>query len=480
VIGLRRTPRRYGRDWVQRILDGVQKVYRPGETLVVAPRRHMLPIRAIVLFNHRDRAVRASLRLRCSDGSLSVDVDVPAGGARWLVPRDVGAEREDLFRECQQILVEARAGGPWASTYFVSFEQLHVFLMNEAYRDELPDLIARYLSADFAIVQGPFERRTQDSFPDHHDAQRRLYDHARARFPESRRILLAPRATLPAEQRVPRTIHWIWLKSPRPIRLDEPHLRMMHSWARHNPSFGLCLWTDFDDLGPAFKNSRARRLFDALFGDRLRLRGPGEIERLFRTSTLGNAAKLADVFEGASNVAPRSDILRLMVLTAEGGLYCDMNDTECLAPLHEYCDRFSFVVGLDIRTRIHNAIVGSAPGHPIVRDWLASVEFTADALNGELAASASVPEYFFAVLRAGGPYTLSLRLCALLDEGRLGPDALLLPFPFFHNPRTDEPTPLSVAIHHSAMSWVPPGGPRVWAIVRRLGEIMRPRVPETA
>jgi hypothetical protein len=455
VIWSRRARPRYGCDWITRILDGVKKVYEPGETLVVAPRRFGLKIRTIVLFNFRDRPVGASMRFRRRDGDARLDVTVPAGGARRLVPRDAGSERDDLFRGCDQILVDARGDGPCASTYFVSHEALHVFFMNEGYRDELPDIVTRYASSDFTLVQGGFVSQPQPEFPDDHEAQRRLYDQARRRFPESRRVLSAPGFALPEPCRIPRSIQWIWLRSPRPLRLHETHVRRMHSWARHNPSFGLNVWTDLDDFTETFRSRAARRLFQAVFGDRIRVRGPAEVEALFGDSTLPNAARLHDLFERVANVAPRSDVLRLMVLEADGGVYCDMNDTECLAPIHDFCDRFSFVAGLDFRNRIHNAIVGSARNHPIVRDWLSSVQESATALNRELATTVRSPQYFFAVLRACGPYTLSQRLCALLDEGRLGSDVLLLPFPFFHNPEPREPTPLSVAIHHSSMSWLP-------------------------
>lgn len=465
--------RRYGRSWAERILDGAQKVYAPGETLVVAPRRYGLSVRTLALFNHQARPVGASLRFRRRGSVTRAHVEIPAGGVRHLAPRDVGADGKDFFRSCDQILVDARAGAPCASTYFPSHRQVHVFFMNETYREELGGIVARYEGADFPLVQGDFERHLELAFPDHHNAQRRLYEQVGKRFPESQRVLAERGFALPEAQRIPPSIHWIWLRGPRRIRLRERHLRMMQSWARHNPAFTLNLWTDLDDFGESFKRKPLRRLFNELFAGRLRLRGAAEIEALFESSTLPNAGRLHDVFRHAANPAPRSDILRLMVLDAEGGVYCDMTDTECLGSIRRYCDRFAFVVGMDAVNRIHNAVVASAPGHPVVRGWLGSVQEDGEALNRKLAESADVPEYFFTVLRVCGPYALTHALCALLEAGALGPDVLVLPFPFFHNPRTLEPTPLSVVVHHSYMSWVPE---RPGMLVHSLPERLRERV----
>ena len=102
----------------------------------------------------------------------------------------------------------------------------------------------------------------------------------------------------------------------------------------------------------------------------------------------------------------RSDLLRLLILLAEGGLYCDLNDTECLVPLDRLCDRFSFVVGIDRYNRAHNAVIGSAPGHPLVREVLEGVETDSAALNLRLAGG-GMDDHMAAVLETAGPYALS-------------------------------------------------------------------------
>ncbi|MES1241171.1 MAG: glycosyltransferase, partial [Acidobacteriota bacterium] len=329
-------------------------------------------------------------------------------------------------------------------------------------RGELPEVARRNALADPAVVLGPFRRYEIPSFPDHEGAQRRIYDHLVERSGEGLRRLFGEERPLAGRRRISRAVHWVWLRSPRSsvdhrsaVCLKEEHLWRMHTWAERNPSFELHLWTDAapEELLPS---PALARLFRTLFAGRLRWRGPAEIGALLDANPLDDRERrerIADLVRNADSVAVRSDLLRLLVLQAEGGLYCDLNDTECLVPLDRLCDRFSFAVGIDRHNRVHNAVIGSAPGHPLIREVLERLDTDSGALNRRLAGG-SLDDHMAAVLETAGPYALTQAVAGRIGRGGLGPDELLLSFPFFHNPDVKEATPLSLVHHVGFLSWV--------------------------
>jgi SAM-dependent methyltransferase len=448
---------RAGKSWAERVREGSLLLPDPGKPLVARP-LDWPTLRGLALFSHLDVPVSVTVRVALPAGEQGATIALGPGESRFVA---------ELFPEgglelgtCRELRVEAAGEMACSLVPLVSGKHLHVLLLGPSCLDELPAVARRYALSDPRVLLGPFRRHDIPDFPDDNDAQRRLYDYLVARSREGLARLLDPSPPLPPEQRIRHAIHWIWLRATPGAEapedaagLDEKYLWRMHTWAARNPTFELNLWTD---AGPRelLRDPAALRLYATLFGGRLRLRGPEEICALLDGNRLDNREVVADLFHNLASTAGRSDVLRLLVLLAEGGLYCDLNDTECLAPLGPLCDRFSFVVGFDRYNRVQNAVLGSARGHHLTRELLRAVKAGSEAVNRELA-EGSLNDHVRALLQVCGPYLLSQSLCELIDRGLVAPpDALLLPFPFFHDPKVRQSNPLALVHHLSAMSWL--------------------------
>lgn len=124
--------------------------------------------------------------------------------------------------------------------------------------------------------------------------------------------------------RIPKIIHQIWLGKPMP----ENYKILQKSWSHYHPDWEYRLWTEqeIDEFG------------------------------------LQNRA----LFDQALNYGEKADIARLEILYRMGGLYVDM-DFECIKPFdvfHHCCD---FYAGFETEDMICNALIGAAPGHPILK-----------------------------------------------------------------------------------------------------------------
>jgi hypothetical protein len=125
--------------------------------------------------------------------------------------------------------------------------------------------------------------------------------------------------------RIPKIIHHIWLGSALP----EKYKAWQRTWFKHHPDWQYMLWTqkEIDEFG------------------------------------LHNRAQ----FDNAQTYGEKSDIARYEILYRIGGVYTD-TDFECLQPMdvfHHCCD---FYAGLEGTTAvIGNSIIGSVPGHPILK-----------------------------------------------------------------------------------------------------------------
>ncbi len=153
---------------------------------------------------------------------------------------------------------------------------------------------------------------------------------------------------------IPKTIHQIWIGGPLP----EKYKGLQDSWKEKNPGWEYRLWTDAD-------------LAEFPFTDR---------ERFERTISVGE----------------KSDILRYDILLHYGGLYVD-TDFECLKsfdPIHSTCD---FYTGLeaaffeDQEPGMGNALIGSVPGHPILRSCLKDISKNAPGTTPDEVMSVSGP-----------------------------------------------------------------------------------------
>lgn len=121
---------------------------------------------------------------------------------------------------------------------------------------------------------------------------------------------------------IPRLLHRVWLgDSPLP----ELFSYYGETWARHNPSWEVKLWTD-------------RELATLPFSERV---GQGEW------------------------IAERSDLFRYELLNRFGGVYVD-TDMECLRPIEPLLDSVEAFAAWEAPDRLGNAILGFTPGHPAV------------------------------------------------------------------------------------------------------------------
>jgi len=442
----------YGSSWIDLVLDpGIDNCWR-GERPVRLG-QFIEPIDGLVLFNLSRRTQRVESvwnlgrvdpvvrAIRIEPGHTRRIIPGPVAGMPWVQRRDV--------------TVTIR-GASALQTCFPSHTSLHVLLFDEDdhTRDGLQQLAVRYARSPIEDLLGPFSWREDPSFPDETQLQPLLYEYLLQTYPRRLQTLLASRAPAPPRGPIPRHIHWIWLHNPNgQTPLDGALVRMMATWLRHNPGFDVHLWIDFDDLRGQFTDEAAWERAQRTFEGRLQIHPPDDIASLVRHATAGRP-ELGRMFDAAESVAVRSDLLRMLILKQLGGVYCDMNDTECLIPLARLCQRFSFVVGADAFSRVHNAVLASAPQHPLIDGILDGVPTDVQSLNRELQESTTVDEYFAAVVKACGPHLLTRQICDPARRHALDRNVFILPFPYFHNPRPFYPTPLSMVHHHSGMTWI--------------------------
>ncbi len=80
-----------------------------------------------------------------------------------------------------------------------------------------------------------------------------------------------------------------------------------------------------------------------------------------------------ELYEAAKNPGEKSDIVRANVLFKYGGLYID-TDVKCLKPFDDLHDDYDFYAGMEpvtgIPTLINNGVIGSKPGHKILKEYL--------------------------------------------------------------------------------------------------------------
>lgn len=138
---------------------------------------------------------------------------------------------------------------------------------------------------------------------------------------------LAGRTKRQKKERIPKIIHQIWLGSPFP----EKYKKIQQTWIDHHPDWEYHLWTD-ETIAHLYLQNHT-------------------------------------LFEAATNVAQKADILRYEILYQFGGLYADA-DFECLKPfdiLNENCDFYAGVSDQIRSPQICNSLIASIPGHPILR-----------------------------------------------------------------------------------------------------------------
>lgn len=209
-------------------------------------------------------------------------------------------------------------------------------------------------------------------------------------------------------ERIPRKIHQIWLGG----ELRPKFRGYVDTWQRLHPTWEYKMWTDKD--------------VDSI-----------SIER-------------RDVFDNATNLGQKSDILRYEILRQQGGIYVD-TDFECLKPLDDLLF-LEFFTGIttDKDAQLYIGILGSVPDHPIMKTCATNLEpYSGNDGDG--------------VMGATGPYYFTRCFFATVNENMKGvvpfPMAFFYPFPN-HLRFTEDAhkyiLPCSYAIHHWKTSWLYP------------------------
>jgi inositol phosphorylceramide mannosyltransferase catalytic subunit len=128
---------------------------------------------------------------------------------------------------------------------------------------------------------------------------------------------------------IPRLIHQIWLGG----RLPGKYVDWTKSWERLNAGWHYHLWDEEAIVKIGLVNERA--------------------------------------FRKSPSLGAKSDLARYEILFRFGGVYAD-TDFECLRPLDGIVSRCSFFAGVlnQPSPSINNALMGSVPGHPLLRHLL--------------------------------------------------------------------------------------------------------------
>ncbi len=81
------------------------------------------------------------------------------------------------------------------------------------------------------------------------------------------------------------------------------------------------------------------------------------------------------LYHNSKNYGERSDIARYEILYRFGGVYLDV-DFECIKSLKDFHYLYEFytaILPLDCKSSLTNGIIGSIPGHPILREVITSL-----------------------------------------------------------------------------------------------------------
>jgi len=163
---------------------------------------------------------------------------------------------------------------------------------------------------------------------------------------------------------IPKVVQWIWLR--KDINKNEygplkpVFYKFMNTWVERNPGFQFNVWTD----NPNF-------IVPKPFKDVITVKGPSEIEKLMDKLPDEVRSKIKYLYKNHANPGARSDTLRQVILYFEGGIYSDVNDGACLAPMDKMCEKFSYIIGMEPVMYVNNAIIASAKKHPISQAMIA-------------------------------------------------------------------------------------------------------------
>ncbi|MDB6082064.1 MAG: symbB [Chlamydiia bacterium] len=152
---------------------------------------------------------------------------------------------------------------------------------------------------------------------------------------------------------IPKLIHVVWLGKPLPRSCKS----MIRSWQKFHPEWTIKIWTDY------------------------------EVENFKLTNK--------SAFNKATNYGEKSDIWRYEILYRFGGLYVD-TDFECISAfdhLHQSCE-FYTGIGYGKAPELYNGLIGSIPGHPILKLCIENIKNGLGDHNTQRIIKETGPQYF--------------------------------------------------------------------------------------
>jgi len=238
---------------------------------------------------------------------------------------------------------------------------------------------------------------------------------------------------------IPKKIHFIWL-GPKPF--SENAIHNLKSWQKFHPNWEINFWTD-----------RERQI--PFSGIRMRYLDEFDFERT------------KSYIDNSNNWSEKSDLIRMMILIKEGGIYTD-HDVVCLRKFDNFISHFDFIAGcesmhnlleLDSAFLTCTGVIISRPDHPIIK---ATIE---EALKNWKKAEAQYPgndknnTFKRVILRVFVPFVLCSKKYLCSDAS----NSIILPTCYFHGYQAFSDQKLKklhnkgfvYAFHQFNNSWIP-------------------------
>lgn len=150
---------------------------------------------------------------------------------------------------------------------------------------------------------------------------------------------------------IPKKIHFIWL-GPNPF--PEESVQNVVSWQRLHPNWEIFFWTDSPDRPVPVEGMKKRFVGDFNFG------------------------RFAPLIAASDNWGEKSDLMRIIILLNEGGLYAD-HDITCIRSWDDFAASYDFVTALQrartlssLNTKItpEISLILSRPNHPSLKKMI--------------------------------------------------------------------------------------------------------------
>jgi hypothetical protein len=215
--------------------------------------------------------------------------------------------------------------------------------------------------------------------------------------------------------KIPKIIHQIWLGSSLPNK----YKKYQESWIKHHPDWEYKLWTDHEVKKIKLYNQQ--------------------------------------LFDEAQNYGEKSDILRYELLYYYGGLYVDV-DFECLKSFDILHTAYDFYTGIEMpyNLQLSNALIGTAPEHPIMKACIEWLEDKGSKYDYEEIMNRSGPKHFTRCFLSVAPSCKGG--CIALPLSFFYPAPLAIRQYTTHRDIERWIKPETFAVHYWSASWTIPAG----------------------